>query len=108
LHAERGRRGDVFTAVTRIRLDSQEVFALQQFDLAADGGFSLAKTVSDSALADSGVPFQHHQDFILAEADAQLFPQNLFGLFAHDGSQMMNKVVEIVSRAHPYRLMSNT
>lgn len=60
LHAERRRRGEVAAAVLRILLGDQQVFGLEQFDLAADAGFGLAEAGGDGALLDARVPFQHH------------------------------------------------
>ena len=68
-------------------LDDQQALGSEQFDLAADAGFSLAEIVGNGLLLDARIPFQHHQDFVLAEADAELLLQDLVGLLAHDAAR---------------------
>ena len=72
------------------KFERRNAFGLQQFDLAANAGFGLAQTGGDSPLLDARVPFQNHQYFVLAEADAELLLQNLVGLLAHNRRQVVH------------------
>ena len=92
LHAEGGGDGDVFATIVGIGFDGNQAFALQDFQLAANAGFGLAQGISDGFLLYARVPLQHQENLELAQTDAKLFLQDLFGLFAEYGCQMLNQI----------------
>jgi len=108
LHAAERWSGNVFAAVLGVGFGNQQALAGQQLDLAADAGLGLTEAIGDAFLLDARIPLQHHQDAILAQANTQLFLQSLIGLFAHDSRQVLQKIAEIITRAHAISLSLNT
>lgn len=85
LHAKWGWGGDVFALVIWINTRLEESLFLKQLNLATHASLSLAEAFGDEFLLDLRVPFEHHQDFKLTEADAELFLKYLVGLLADNG-----------------------